>query len=118
MPDVTVAKEKCYVKLPFVITDALLAKTRGEAQGWDKSDQQIAQVIANAIPTKEIKKASEVLQEQETKATVDWETTISLTFPQNTRAHIPIVVSVGREYVEVHPNYGKPAIKKTIIGNA
>ncbi|MCX6743911.1 MAG: hypothetical protein NTX82_00080 [Candidatus Parcubacteria bacterium] len=118
MPDVTVAKEKCYVDLPFVIADALLAMTKEQAPGWKKSDRQIAQNIANAVATKQIKKALGVLQEQKAKPTVDWETTISLTFPGNNRAHIPIVVSVGREQIEVLPNYDKPAIKKSIVGNA
>ena len=118
MPDVTVAKAKCYVDLPFVIKDALLVITKEHAQGWNKSDHQIAQTIADAIPTRDIKKASGVLLEHKAKNKVDLETTISLTFPGSTRAHIPIVVTVGREYVEVHPNYDKPEIKKRIIGNA
>ncbi|MCX6743592.1 MAG: hypothetical protein NT116_05140, partial [Candidatus Parcubacteria bacterium] len=113
-----VAKERCYVDLPFIITDALLAKTKEQAPDWNKSDHQIAQTIANAVPTAKIKKALLGLQEQNAQTTVDWETTISLTFPKSTRAHIPIVVSVGREHVEVHLNYGKPEIKKTIVGNA
>jgi hypothetical protein len=118
MPDVQVTKEKCYVDVPFMISDALLSMTKEQAPGWNKSDHQIAQTIANAIPTKDIKKAWEGLQEQkDATAMVDLKTTISLTFPRSQRALLPIVVCVGKEHIEVHPNYEKPEIKKT-IGNA
>jgi hypothetical protein len=118
MPDVQVAKRKCWVELPFVIKDALLAVTKEQAQGWHKSDHQIAQTIADAIPTKDIKIASGKLRQMGDEATVDLKTTISLTFPGSMRAQIPIVVTVGLYHVEVHPNYEKPAIKRTISGHA
>jgi hypothetical protein len=108
-----VEKQKCYVEVPFFVTGALVAKTKEKAPGWNQPDNRIAQAIANAVATKDIKKALDELKGKDDDATKEWATCISLTFPKSQRASVPIVVCVGKKLIEIHPNYEKPHIKIT-----
>jgi hypothetical protein len=122
--DIQLVRGNCFGpagKMPWVVKAALLQETLDKARGW-KDPKGLAHTMVKAISARPINKIlDQIAQKAKSRNpidSVDWETTIPLTFPQSNRTSIDVVVCVSPTLIEIHPVYQKPTSTKKKITTA